>query len=140
MASIIGVNELQHSNGTTAATIDSSGNVTFSGTTNAGPSDSGWITPTLNTGYANYAAAEYTPIQYRKIGNVVNIRGLLATSPHGTVFTLPVDYRPPIRLICPAIGNNTIGRLDIKNDGGVVIQNSPNQSQWFSLFVTFMTA
>ena len=134
------VGTIRSTNGTTAATIDSSGNVTFSGTTNAGPSDSGWITPTLNTGYASYPGTEYAPIQYRKIGNVVNISGLLNTSPHGTVFTLPVGYRPPIRLICPAMSDNGIGRMDIIADGDVTIQNSQNQSTWFSLFVTFMTA
>ena len=139
MASIIGVETLQHTNGTTAATIDSSGNVTFSGTTNAGPSDSGWITPTLNTGYASFGGT-FGPVQYRKIGNVVNVVGLISTSAIGVVFTLPEGYRPPVNVVAIASSNNDVGRVDIETDGDVSIQGSSNTSSWISLYHTFMTA
>ena len=139
MASIIGVETLQHTNGTTAATIDSSGNVTFSGTTNAGPSDSGWITPTLNSGYGSLGSP-YGPVQYRKIGNVVNVVGLLSTSVTGVVFTLPEGYRPPIQVVALSNSANGVGRVDIETDGDVRIQVSNNTGSWISLYHTFMTA
>jgi len=139
MASIIGVNELQHTNGTTAATIDSSGNVTFSGTTNAGPSDSDWITQTLNSGYTSLSSP-FGPVQYRKIGNIVNIVGLLSTSVTGVVFTLPEGYRPPVNAVAIASSANNVGRVDITTAGDVDIQVSANTGSWISLYHTFMTA
>lgn len=58
-------------------------------------SDSGWVNLTLNSGWSmdNYAAE--VP-QYRKIGNIVYLRGLVnATALAGNVIaTLPVGYRP----------------------------------------------
>ena len=60
-----------------------------------GISDSGWINLTLNSGWTmdNYAAE--VP-QYRKIGNIVYLRGLVnATALAGNVIaTVPVGYRP----------------------------------------------
>jgi hypothetical protein len=139
MASIIGVNELQHSNGTTAATIDSSGNVTFSGTTNAGPSDSDWITPTLNSGYASLSSP-YGPVQYRKIGNIVNIIGLVTGSATGVVFTLPEGYRPPTNVVALSNSSNGVGRVDVTTAGNVEIGVTNNSGSWISLYHTFMTA
>jgi len=137
--SVLGVRTIQHTNGTDAMTIDGSGNVTFSGTTNAGPSDSGWITPTLNSGYSSYSSP-YGPIAYRKIGNIVNIQGITNESAAGVIFTLPVGYRPEQQIIIAAQMNNTLGRLDIRRDGAVEIISSSQGSGWCSCAVTFMVA
>jgi hypothetical protein len=60
------------------------------------PPDTGWITPTLLNSWVAYGSAWSTPA-YRKIGNVVYIKGLIkgGTITTGTtLFTLPVGYRP----------------------------------------------
>ena len=59
MASIIGVNELQHTNGTTAATIDSSGNLivnnaTLTNVNNSGFYRTGSWTPTFTPGSGSF--------------------------------------------------------------------------------------
>ena len=72
-----------------------------SGTWVIASGDSGWITATLSSSfvpYGNYAAD--TP-KYRKIGNIVEIEGIVSPSSEisdssvpTTVFTLPSGYRP----------------------------------------------
>ena len=137
----LNVPTIKDSSGTnTAMTIDSSGNVTFSGTTNAGPSDSGWITATLLNNYTHYNTTSYGPIRYRKIGSIVNIQGLTTqATASSAIFNLPVGYRPPNHLIFLASNYNNVARLDIKQDGDVVPATAPS-SQWFSVSCTFMVA
>ena len=137
----LNVPTIKDSSGTnTAITIDSSGNVTFSGTTNAGPSDSGWITATLLNNYTHYNTTSYGPIRYRKIGSIVNIQGLTTqATASSAIFNLPVGYRPPNHLIFLASNYNNVARLDIKQDGDVVPAIAPS-SQWFSVSCTFMVA
>ena len=137
----LNVPTIKDSSGTnTAMTIDSSGNVTSSGTTNAGPSDSGWITATLLNNYTHYNTTSYGPIRYRKIGSIVNIQGLTTqATASSAIFNLPVGYRPPNHLIFLASNYNNVARLDIKQDGDVVPATAPS-SQWFSVSCTFMVA
>jgi hypothetical protein len=53
------------------------------------------LAPLMANGWANYGAP-YGPCQYRKVGDVVSLRGLIqGGSPvTSTMFTLPVGYRP----------------------------------------------
>lgn len=59
------------------------------------PLDSGWTSITPASGWSNYGNS-YTNLAYRKIGNVVHLRGVLSGG--GTVdaalFTLPAGARP----------------------------------------------
>ena len=133
------VDTIQNTSATTALTIDSSGDLTFSGSNTVTPTDSGWITPTLNSGFTNYAVP-YGPVKYRKIGNIVNIQGITnQASANSTVFTLPVGYRPERRIIFSAQNANGLGRLDIEQNGDVIM-NAIASSSWFSLNCIFFTA
>ena len=60
-----------------------------------GGNDTGWVNMTLNTGWTMNDYASELP-QYRKIGNIVYLRGLInATSAAGTIITtLPNGFRP----------------------------------------------
>ena len=60
-----------------------------------GGNDSGWINLTLNSGWTMNDYASEIP-QYRKIGNIVYLRGLVnATTAAGNIIaTLPAGYRP----------------------------------------------
>ena len=139
MSSILKVDQIQNAAGTTGLTIDSSGDVTFSGPNTITPVDSGWITPTLNSPYVSYEAP-YGPIKYRKIGSVVNIQGIISNASVGVVFTLPSGFRPDRQLIFfPTVSNGGNARLDIRQNGDVFIDITPT-SAWYSLACTFFTA
>ncbi|KKK52619.1 hypothetical protein LCGC14_3103070, partial [marine sediment metagenome] len=57
--------------------------------------DSGqWIAPTLLNSWVNYAAT-YDTTGYMKDGfGFVHLKGLVKSGVAGTIFTLPVGYRP----------------------------------------------
>ena len=70
MASIIGVETLQHTNGTTAATIDSSGNVVISNATSEQFYEEGTHTPTDESGAGLTFTGTITGA-YVRIGRIV---------------------------------------------------------------------
>jgi hypothetical protein len=74
----------------------------------------------------------YNPPGYFKDSfGIVHLRGLVRGGA-GTIFILPVGYRPAFReLQAVQTNNNTIGRLDVLTDGQVFMQNGNNG--WFSL-------
>lgn len=52
-----------------------------------------WTTPTYQNGWVEYAAGRGA--QYRKIGDIVYIRGIIKNGTAGlTAFTLPSGFRP----------------------------------------------
>lgn len=59
------------------------------------PIDTGWTTLSPAGGWSN-SGAPYANLAYRKIGNVVRLRGVLSGSGTvgSTIFTLPSGYRP----------------------------------------------
>ena len=140
MSSILKVDTIQNTGGTTGLTIDSSGDLTFNGANTDTPTDSGWIQPTLNTGWSHYSSP-YGPVKYRRIGSIVNIQGLADGATQGTnVFQLPVGYRPERRIIISALNNGAAVRLDITTDGNVYAHTISSSGGWLSLACTFFTA
>ena len=139
MTSIIKVDQIQNAAGDAVMSFDGNGDVTFNGANTVTPVDSGWITPTLNGSYTSYGAP-YGPIKYRKIGNIVNIQGIISNASVGVVFTLPVGFRPDRQLIFyPSVSGGGISRLDIRQNGDVFIDTT-STSGWYSLTCTFFTA
>lgn len=58
-----------------------------------------WTAPTLQNSWANYGAP-YQLAQYRKVGDEVQMRGLVRLGTVGSVIcTLPVGFRPPAALL-----------------------------------------
>ena len=61
-------------------------------------SDTGWIEATLSSAFANYYTDQ--TVQYRRVGQVVEIRGAvkptaqIAAGGTGVIFTLPEGFRP----------------------------------------------
>jgi len=138
MASVLNVDQIGHStSGTTAITIASDGTVTMP------ENDSGWIEPTLNSPYTNFGSP-YGNTQYRKIGDNVNIQGLVyinSASSGSVIFTLPSGYRPSRRLVFgQATANTSITRIDVRTNGDVVAQVITDATSWVSLAITFMVA
>lgn len=139
MTSILKVSTIQDpTNSNTALTIDSAGDVTFSGPNTVTPTDSGWITATLQNGYTSYNDP-YGPIKYRKIGNVVNIQGSTNQATNQlTIFTLPPGFRPDRQVIFATQNGNALARLDITKAGEVKPDFTSNT--WFSCNCTFIVA
>lgn len=71
------------------------------------PTDSGWTSLTPATGWANYGNG-FANIAYRKIGNVVRLRGVLsgASVIDNALFTLPAAARPSTKNMYRLAGNS----------------------------------
>lgn len=53
-----------------------------------------WIAPTLLNGWVNFASG-WQVVQYRKVGDRVEIRGMVRSGTvNQAIFTLPVGFRP----------------------------------------------
>lgn len=115
--------------------------------------DTGWQNAVLD---GNFSPYESTVTQYRRIGNIVFIRGAVtptkpltfgATVPDFPIFTLPVGYRPTIQQmnVCQGSGTN-IWCCRVLSDGTVSAsryrsgdtygQNVPTTA-WFPLGFSF---
>ncbi|MBE9217559.1 hypothetical protein [Dolichospermum flos-aquae] len=98
-----------------------------------------WQTPSLLNGWRNYDNVYNPPGYFKDSFGIVHLRGLV-TNGAGTIFTLPLGYRPAFRELQAVVTwNNTIGRLDIQTNGEVLMNMGNNA--WFSLDgVTFRAA
>lgn len=80
--------------------------------------DTGWIALPLSGTWVHYGAPFSVP-GYRKIGQVVHLRGLLKSgTPGSTIGTLPAGYRPPYQILVPSVdavlfGNTVAGQTGI---------------------------
>jgi hypothetical protein len=58
-----------------------------------------WTSVTFQGGWYQYPDSQFAPVGYRKIGDIVFLRGLTAGgTPTLPVFTLPAGFRPPYTL------------------------------------------
>lgn len=88
-----------------------------------------WTAPTLLSSWANFAG--YTPAGYRKVGDIVYLRGSLqkATTPTAgeNILVLPSGYRPPYAGFYSAQGANEVAyRIDLATDGSVRFAAAPS--------------
>jgi hypothetical protein len=87
--------------------------------------------PTFQNSWVNFAAST-SSLAFRKIGNVVFIKGLLKSGT-STIFTLPAGYRPPQFANLPVVDNDGGALLNITPAGVVSISNGTAGA---TLFVT----
>lgn len=89
--------------------------------------DTGWITATLTDDFKPYNNTASNTPQYRKVGKVVQVKGVVSPTStidggtiHHTIFTLSRDYRPSTNVssICQGSGVNK-WLLTIMNSGDV---------------------
>lgn len=114
-----------------------------------------WQNVSFQNSWVNYAGS-YQLCQYRKLGDMVQLRGMAKLGTVGTtIFTLPSGYRPPAYLIfAVAVGSRAaltsgaastgtahthpitqteaMGRLNVNTDG-TVTPNSTVTNTWISL-------
>ena len=77
-----------------------------------------WITAALVNSWVGFSASNPS-LQYRKVGDVVQLRGLLKGGASGaTITTLPAGYRPPQQLLAPSISTDGAAcRLTFETSG-----------------------
>lgn len=109
MTSVVRFEEWQEPTGTTAATVDSSGNVAFSGNVSVDGvvlNSEAWQSAAFGTNFTNYSTA-YESVEFRREADIVRVRGLAkATATVGVtevIFTLPTGYRPPDDLVMATV-------------------------------------
>lgn len=120
----------------------------------SGESGSGWTNVTFTNGWVNYGT--FQGAQYRKVGDMVQLRGLIKSGTAGaSAFTLPAGYRPPLNIILtggngthvaintgaasagtahthPFSMSETSGRIDI-NTTGTVTPSAAATNNWICL-------
>jgi hypothetical protein len=109
-------------NATPSEALDVTGNIKLSGSIQ----NEAFQGPTLLNSWIDYGAPHAAAAYYKDKEGRVHLRGLIknGTATPGTVlFNLPAGYRPSTsgQLIFAVISNNSMGRVDVKPNGDVVI-------------------
>lgn len=103
-------------------------------------STSAWTAPTLGSSWVNFGAP-YQVAQYRKLGDMVQIRGIVKSGTLAAIFTLPAGFRPPTDVLASAYANGGSINWTISSAGVVTALNysggGTNASA--SLFMQFST-
>ncbi|MFK8104079.1 MAG: hypothetical protein AB8G15_16215 [Saprospiraceae bacterium] len=84
--------------------------------------DSGWQTPSLESGISNFGGT-YQSARYRKKNGVVFIEGSVkqgTATGTVTVFQLGGGYKPSKRLVFNTYRSTGVGRTDVLSDGRVI--------------------
>lgn len=100
-----------------------------------------WIAPTLLNGWVYYGHVWNTAGYFKDSFGIVHLKGLIKNGSTGQpIFTLPAGYRPAQQELHAACTNsNTIGRIDIRANGEVIMESGSNV--WISLDgITFRAA
>jgi len=80
--------------------------------------DSGWAAPTLLNSWASFGGSLQTP-RYRRINGYVHIEGIIKAGTINTIFTLPVGFRPPLRILFLVACNAGGLQVYVKSNGDV---------------------
>lgn len=97
-----------------------------------------WTNVTYQNGWVAFIAPG---VQYRKVGDMVSVRGDARNGTNGTaIFTLPSGYRPPYDLYLTAlIAGGAVGYTVITAATGAVTANGANQAQYETNFAFSVT-
>lgn len=80
-----------------------------------------WTQPTLLNSWVDFGGA-YALAAYRKVGDVVELRGLIKSgSTNAAAFTLPTGFRPPAELIYAVATSTGPANIAVQADGDVFI-------------------
>ncbi len=93
-----------------------------------------WAAPPFTTGWQTYGGG-YQNCGYRKIGDLVYLRGLLqaTTGVTSTAWTFPAGFRPPLTALTGMMTSaGAWRRVDITTAGAFNV-TSPAVGEWFAL-------
>jgi hypothetical protein len=88
-----------------------------------------WTDVTFENGWSNHGTP-YGDIQYRRAGDMVQIRGGGDGSLGVTAFTLPYGFRPPYTLEMGGVSQSSHALVYIYDDGQVEPQGSGSSSEF----------
>lgn len=90
-----------------------------------------WTPVTFTNSWVNFGGV-YNTCQYRKVGDIVYLRGLMSSGTIGLAsFTLPAGFRPPADLYFSTVSNNLFGSFILQSNG--VFLTSSGSNVWFSI-------
>ena len=100
--------------------------------TDRDPAATPWIAPTFQNSWTNYGTG-FNLAGYRKIGDIVYLRGLVKGGASGaTIFTLPAGFRPAYTHIVPCRASDAMGETRM-HAGGEVQPQTGLVSTWWCL-------
>lgn len=81
-----------------------------------------WVTVSLLNGWVHFSGQ---PVQYRKVGDMVEIRGRMSSGlPNNPAFNLPTGFRPPYNLVlvtgCDSPASWKACFIDLRADGNYI--------------------
>jgi hypothetical protein len=100
--------------------------------------------PAFLNSWGNWGPS-YAGLRYRRVGDVVSIRGLIvkaaAAGANSIVFQIPVGFRPVEHYlwITGMNAGNQYGRIDVHNNGNVVVEGGHAAGGYVSYNVDFPT-
>lgn len=96
-----------------------------------------WTAVSFVNGWVNYSPGGWEEAQYRKVGDVVQLRGMVKDGTFNSImFTLPVGFRPPLNHMFTAVTPGGVTRFDIYSSGGC--QNYGSNT-WYAFNASFST-
>lgn len=96
-----------------------------------------WTAPAFTNGWVNFSAA-YQGARYRKVGDVVEIEGLIMNGTLGQpMFTLPAGFRPPLNMQFPTNAGNAFACFTVFSTG--IVQNINGVNTSFQINCRFST-
>jgi len=108
--------------------------------------DTGWITATMNEGFSNGALGTAGDLMYRRIGNVVYIKGSCKgfTSFTSPCTRLPAGFRPSSRIdFYGSESGNYIAKFAVNTAGDIWCLGGTRgtiaDTQWFNVCTSFIT-
>jgi hypothetical protein len=104
-----------------------------------GAAGGAWVNATFLNGWTNYNMDYFGPLQYRKVGDRVDIRGLVrgGVPMDSAIFQLPADCRPPNRIYQVVSSGNFGGLLLVVFPDGYV-KTVVDTGAWRGLFFSFI--
>jgi hypothetical protein len=91
--------------------------------------ETAWTAPTFQNAWVNFgfASTQWSLAGYRKIGDMVWLKGLVKSGTVGAaIFTLPVGYRPSADALFAVDSNNLFGVIDVTSAGVVKLTTGSN--------------
>lgn len=111
-----------------------------------GLADSGWQTLSVNSNFYNYTENNNAvlPLQYRKIGSIVQVIGLIGlnanlTVGEWTIGTLPTGARPSKEMsyLCELNNNGNLWTCVVKTDGNITFNRLRDISSSTPITITY---
>lgn len=102
---------------------------------NASLASTAWTGVTFANAWVDFGAS-HQAVQYRKVGDIVQVRGLMKSGTiAATAFTLPSGFRPPALLYFATASNSLFGLTLVDTTGTVT--PSAGSNTWFAVNFQF---